>query len=531
MTVSGFTLMSRVLGLVRDVLLLRVLGAGMISDAFLTGFKFPNLFRRIFGEGAFNAAFVPLFAREIEDNGEVSAREFASVCFSFLLWTLLIGSIISIIGMRWIMAAFTPGFLIPADPNWQFTWEWFWEIVRYPHGTEKFEITVAYSRIMFGYLMCMALSACLSGMLNTLKIFAIPAFAPVILNIIFITTLGIIIPVFGFGADPMMCGKVVSWSVIASGIAQLALLLVTCKRNNMGITFHQPKLTPKTKRLMILMGPGIIAAGIKQVNLLIGQQIASVQDTAITWLYAADRIFQLPLGMIGIAFGVVLLPQITRLVRQGDESRVTSSLQDGISFSMLITLPAMIAMMIIPQSIMRVLFENGDSFLASDTSAAAAALAGFSVGLPAYILIKVLQPAYFAREDTKRPMIIAAITVIVNIIGSLILFPIFKHVGIAIATSIAGWVNLILLYWGIRKSLSISRPLVTKLSKTLLASLIMGAALLFIQNVLSSYLTGSMFWKIVSLGLLISTGLLVYIISALGVKATSLKELKSGFRK
>lgn len=550
MTVSGFTLMSRILGLVRDILIGRILGAGMISDAFFSGFRLPNMFRRIFGEGAFNAAFIPLFGKELVENGESEAHTFANRAFSLLAWTLLIGTIIALPGMRWIMAVFTPGFLEPADfifpvvnpigpsylltiPNsgWEFSWPWFWEMVKYPHGSEKFEITVALSRIMFSYLMCMALTACLSGILNTLKVFAAPAFAPVLLNLVLITALGFVIPFFGFQEDLVTCGVVLSWAVTISGFAQLALLWFSCAKKGYPIKLVRPMITPRIKKLLILMLPGIAAAGVQQINLAIGTQIASVQDTAISWLYFADRIFQLPLGMIGIAFSVVLLPEITRLVRKEDESGVTRSLHHGITFSMLITLPAMVAMFIIPQAIMRTLFENGEAFTANDSAAAAAALKGFAFGLPAYILIKVLQPAYFAREDTKRPMIMATVTVIVNIVGSLLLFPRYGHVGIAIATSISGWVNLLMLYWGIRGSVPLNGPVVQKLTRIIGASAIMGLGLVGAQIIASDFLISGTIERILSLTLIILAGVVTYGVAALLLKATSVTELKAGLKR
>lgn len=527
LTVSGFTLMSRVLGLVRDVLIGRVLGAGAVSDAFFAGFRFPNMFRRIFGEGAFNAAFVPMFGRELADNGKDEAQVFANQAFSLLAWTLLVGTIVAIPGMRWIMALFTPGFLLAEGQS--FSWSWFLEMLKYPAGTEKFETTVAFSRIMFSYLMCMALAAHLSGVLNTLKVFAAPAFAPVLLNIITITALGVVVPVFGFGADIETSGLVLSWAVFAAGVAQLAMLYGACRRRKMAISLWRPRWTPRMKKLLILMAPGVVAAGIQQVNLAVGTMIASAQEGAMSWIYYGDRIFQLPLGMIGIAFGIVLLPEITRLVRAGDESGVTHSLSKGYTFSMLISLPAMVAMLVIPEPIMRTLFENGDKFTAGDTTASAAVLRAFAFGLPAYILAKVLQPAYFAREDTKRPMLMAVATVATNVGLSLYLFPLIGFVGIAIATSVAGWVNYVLLYWGVRRTVPMNRDLVSGLSRIALAALVMGAALYGGLKVLEPLLNGAGWLRLLGLAVLIAGGMAVYVLAAFGLKATSLKELKAGF--
>lgn len=527
LTVSGFTMMSRVLGLVRDILIGRLLGAGAVSDAFFAGFRFPNMFRRIFGEGAFNAAFVPMFGRELADNGEDEARVFANQAFSLLAWTLVIGTIVAIPLMRWIMAIFTPGFLLESTES--FSWPWLLEMVRYPHGSEKFETTVAFARIMFSYLMCMALAAHLSGVLNTLKVFAAPAFAPVLLNIITITGLGVVVPVLGFDADVEKCGLVLSWSVFASGLAQLALLWIVCRRKGMAVSLWRPHWTPRMKKLLLLMAPGVLAASVQQVNLVVGTMIASSQNGAMSWLYYGDRIFQLPLGIIGIAFGIVLLPEITRLVRAEDEVGITHSLGRGYTFSMLITLPAMVAMLVIPEPIMRTLFENGVRFTTADTTAAAAALRAFALGLPAYILVKVLQPAYFAREDTKRPMLMAIATVATNVALSIALFPSIGFVGIAVATSVAGWVNYYLLYRGVKKTVPMTRVFVSQLARIFAAAIVMGAGLWLGRWLLSGWLNGAAWEQIVALTVLIGSGMAVYAAAAVGLKAMSIRELKAGF--
>jgi putative peptidoglycan lipid II flippase len=260
----GFTLMSRVLGFLRDTLIARYLGAKEVPDAFFAAFRFPNMFRRIFGEGAFNAAFVPLLANELEGNDRDRALAFANNSFSWMVVVLGLGTLVAIPLMRWLLALLTSGFLIPE--GWSFSWGWLWEMIAYPHGTEKFEIAVNYGRIMFSYLLCMALAAQLSGILNTLRIFAAPAFAPVLLNIVFLVGLTLIIPYAGFAERSEESGLVLSWCVCLAGFLQLALLWNSCRRHGFKLVPRRPKVTPQMRHLLVLMGPGVASAGVQQIN-------------------------------------------------------------------------------------------------------------------------------------------------------------------------------------------------------------------------------------------------------------------------
>ena len=508
-TVSGFTLMSRVLGLVREILIGRYLGTGGTADAFVAAFRFPNMFRRIFGEGAFNSAYVPLFARELEENGRDAAELFARRAFTILALILGAGTIVAIPAMPLIMWVFAHGFV--DDPA-------------------KFDTTVTLGRIMFSYLLCMALSAHLSGTLNSLKVFAMPAFAPVMLNIIFITALLVVVPALGLVGKFYEIGLVISWAVFVAGFAQLAALYISCWRKGIHVRPVAPRPTPRIRRLFVLMVPGIIAAGIQQLNLFVGTGFASGQDGALSDLYYSDRIYQLPLGMIGIAFGVVLLPDITRKLRGGDERGAKGSISRGSDFAMLLTLPAAVAMIVIPVPIISTIFERGE-FTRDGTLNTAAALAGFAIGLPGYVLVKVLQPGYFAREDTKRPMIMAAITVGVNIALSLALFPFFQHVGIAVATAVSAWVNVALLVRGLRGFWQPDVGLVAKVLRMVAASLLMGAVLWGVQQLMSGWFEGGFALKAAGLAALVSIGVVAYFAAAVAMGATSLSALKSGFRR
>ncbi|WP_159434971.1 murein biosynthesis integral membrane protein MurJ [Rubritalea squalenifaciens] len=661
MTVSGFTAISRVLGFLRDILIARYIGSGLVGDAFLSAFRFPNLFRRIFGEGAFNAAFIPMFGRRLDGEGQQKALGFASNAFSVLCVTLVIFSIIAIPSMKWIMSAVVPGFkpavvmtaphgeqleTVPftvqvggerniyfsdaankefeggrsivlknlrlvgegdkvwtnpfgdgarteelplesfvsgynekedarveaalaqgeeASPVYSLTnltqqgdqWvvapgdfgrirmgrghDYGWlegELVTgagateadvvevYKNHPDTFSLTVTLSQITFCYLLFMALTAQLSGVLNTFKVFGVPAAAPILLNLVFL--IGLVVFIWILGSD--LPGHVLAWCVAVAGVLQFVMLWWSCHRHGYEVRLQKPEFNGEIKRLFVLMIPGIASAGIQQVNLLVGSVIASFQQGAISWLYYSDRVYQLPLGMIGIALGIVLLPEVTRLLRSGKKDEASESIVRGAEIGLLITLPAAIAMIVIPGAIISLLFERGE-FTAVDASATSQALAGFALGLPGYVLIKVLQPGYFAREDTKTPMKMAIVTVLVNIVVSLALFPFIGHIGIAIATSVAAWVNVAMLWFGLKGLVKVDSLFWKRIGKLLLASVLMGLTVWVAQWMVSDWLVEGLIKKVCAVSLLIGLGMVVYAMLVLGLKAMTLQELKAGFRR
>jgi putative peptidoglycan lipid II flippase len=421
LTVGGYTALSRVLGLVRDVLLAPILGTGAVADAFFVAFRLPNLFRRLFAEGAFNAAFVPLFARRLEEGGELAAKAFAEQALAVLLTSLLAFTAAFMAAMPWLMYVLAPGFV--GDPD-------------------KFDLAIQLTQITFPYLLFVSLVALFSGVLNALYRFAAAAAAPVLLNVFFIAALAVIIPLTG---QP---GHVLAWTVAAAGLAQFLMLTVAASRAGMALRLPRPRLTEGARRLLKLMAPGVLSAGVLQINLLIGNIIASFEPGAISKLYFADRLYQLPLGLIGIGLGVVLLPELSRKLRGGKPEAAMASLNRGIELSMLLTVPATVALLVMPWPIVVVLYERGvfDRLASNDT---ALAVTAFALGLPAYVLIKILQPGFFAQEDTVTPLRIAAVSVVVNIALSLVLFWQIGFVGIALATALAAWVNAGLLAGGL----------------------------------------------------------------------------------
>lgn len=510
-TVGGMTMISRILGFIRDILIAFVLGTGLVADAFFVAFRFPNLFRRLFGEGAFNAAFVPLFARELETNGQAGAEKFARNVGSLLLTALLIFTALAEIAMPWLIYIIAPGF---------------------EETPEKLDLAIFLTRITLPYLACMSLVALFSGMLNTFGKFAAAAAVPIILNICLIAVMSA--AVYFNLAETNEAGIWLSWGVTVSGLLQLLLLAYAIKKEHYALTPQRPHLDANTKKFLKLSVPGIIAGGITQINIMIGTIIASMQAGAVSYLYYADRLYQLPLGIVGIAMGVVLLPELSRQLSQGNKDAIYNTQNRALEFSALLTLPAATALFVIPSPLIKGLFEYG-AFDAAATNATANALAAFAIGLPSFVLIKVFSPSFFANQDTKTPMIFAAISMVLNIVLSLILFSSLKHVGIAIATSVAGWVNALMLGITLQRRglFAIDAKLKSKLARTLLASLIMGVILLFTSQLTAPYLTTTtaLPHRITALITLVACGCAAYALSAQLTGAANFKELMASLKR
>ena len=489
-TVGGATIASRILGFVREIMIAALIGAGPVADAFYAAFRFPNLFRRLFAEGAFNTAFIPLFAKELEAGGNERAESFAKEVFSVLLVVLLSLTTLAILVMPFLVdTVLAPGFGV---------------------GSEKSLLTVDLARTMFPYLLCMSLVAMLSGTLNAFRRYFVAAFVPVLLNIIMIAVLAYCI--LWQTGNTAHTGRIMAWAVFVAGFAQLFMLWISVRRTGFHIKLGWPKLTPPVKRLVVLAIPAAIAGGITQINLLVGQIIASSQESAITFLQLADRIYQLPLGVIGIAIGVVLLPELARDLKAGEDEKASRTQNQALEFAMFFTLPSAFALFIIPELITSVLYERG-AFDKAATLGTSAALQAFALGLPAFVLIKVLSPAFFAREDTRSPMVYAGLNASVNIILSIMLFQIYGHVGIAIATSIAGWVNVLALVFGLmqRNLVPYEARVLKNCSLMLVASFFMAVLLYGALNIAGNYgFLNGVLRQILSLMIMIMLGISSY---------------------
>ena len=498
---------SRILGLVRDILMAGTLGAGLTADAFFVAFKFPNFFRRLFAEGAFNAAFVPLFGERLTTEGKESAQAFASEAAAVLVSALILFTFSAVLLMPWLMYAIAPGF---ADQP------------------EKFVLTIELSRITFPYLMFMALIALLGGMLNTMQRFAVTAAAPILLNIVLISALILIglgyIPHPGFG---------LAWAVTAAGIGQLIWIAAACARSDIMVRLPRPRLTPGVRRLLALMAPGLIGAGVVQINLVVDVILAStLREGSVSYLYFADRINQLPLGVVGVAVGVALLPLLTRQLADGDDAAANDSQNRAIEFALILTLPAAAALVTIGGPIVSVLFERG-AFDAAATTKTAAAVAAFAAGLPAYVLIKALTPGFFARQDTATPVKVAVFAMVLNVVLAVTLMQVMAHVGIALATACSAWINALALGFILhrRNQLRIDPRLRRNAPRALAGAIVMAVSLVFAEAALGPYLGGSSLEKILALCGLVVFGVGVYAFAAHLLGAVRVSELRSMLRR
>lgn len=463
-TVGGGTLGSRLMGFARETLMAAALGTGPMAEAFYAAFKLPNLFRRLFAEGAFNAAFVPLFAKEIETDGVEGARRFSEEVFGVLFTVLLVLTIVMELAMPLLMRTIiAPGF-----------------------EGDKYDVTVRLAVIMFPYLACMSLTAMLSGMLNSLHHYLAAAIAPIFFNVAMIGALA-----YGLWikADAVSIAYYLAYAVLVAGILQMLVLYIGVRHAGMSIGFRRPHLTPKVKRLLALALPAAVIGGVTQINLIIGQAIASMKDGAIASLQYADRIYQLPLGVVGVAVGVVLLPELARALKSGHMVEAESLQNRSIEFVLFLTLPAAAGIFALSDEIIRLVYERG-AFHPDATVTVAAVLTLFGFGLPGFVLNKALTPGFFAREDTKTPMRFTMISVFVNTALAMSLFPFFAERGIAAAESIAGWLSTIMLFVTLRRRghLNLEPALVSRTVRMLIASVIMAVAAHYAAVYFASYL-------------------------------------------
>ena len=512
--IGSLTLISRLMGLVRDVLIARFLGAGLVSDAFFTAFKLPNVFRRMFAEGAFNAAFVPLYARRIEEEGEAAADEFAKEAMAALLVMVAAIVIVFELTMPWSLSIIGYGLDKAVDPA---------------VGISPYYLAVVYAQITMPYLIFMSMTALFSGILNTRNHFALAAAVPIVLNMFMISAL---FAAGQAGWGQLYIGYILAAAITLSGFVQMALVVWGCKKAGVKIGFKRPRLTPGVKRLFILGVPGLISAGITQINLLVSHSIATMEKGAASWLTYADRLYQLPLGMIGIAMGVALLPALSRRLRAGDQIGARTTLNRAIEIAAFLTLPAAFALAVVPQFLIGGLFERG-AFTAETTEQVALALRMFAYGLPAFVLLKILTPAFFAREDTKTPMIFAGLSAAINLSLGVYLFFTIGFYGLALATSVAAWVNVVCLTWLLLKddSFKPDTRLLSRLPRILLASAAMAAALIAIAAPASKYLSGSFAKDFIVLGGVCGAGFVIYAAAAALLRAFNMSDIRDALKR
>jgi putative peptidoglycan lipid II flippase len=509
-TVGGFTLLSRIFGFVRDLLMAKYLGAGMAADAFFIAFKLPNFFRRLFAEGAFSVGFVPLFSRllgkEITPESQVAAEAFAGRVLAWLLPVLVIFLIIMEIAMVPVMFGLTGGFAGDAT---------------------KFDFVVELGRYTFPYLLLISLVSFYSGILNALGRYSSAAFVPVILNIVMISAL------YFFNDGDIGTARALASAVSIAGAAQLLWLYFAARRAGIRLKIPSPKLSEDVKELLRLIGPAAIGAGVMQINVLIDVLIAArfLPEGSVSWLFYADRLNQLPLGVIGIAVGTVLLPSISRLLAAKDFEAANHQQNRALEFSLFLTLPAAAALAVIAGPIIATLFER-DAFTAVDSSATAAALAVYALGLPAYVIAKALTPGYFARKDTKTPVRLAIVSLVINTTLNIILIQFWAHVGLAVATAISAWVNVAMLYAGLKKRghLTLTTTTKARISKFVSATAVMAAALWWTMPKLEALFVQDGMARVGGLAAVVAAGAGLYFIMILLLRGISPTEIK-GFLK
>ena len=498
-TVGGYTMLSRVLGFLRDILIAAALGAGPVADAFFLAFRIPNMFRRLVAEGAFAAAFVPMYSRRLEADGPGPARGFAEAVLAVLLGALLAITLVAEITMPWLMRAVAPGFL--GDP-------------------EKFDLAVLFTRITFPYLLFMALVALFGGVLNAHLRFAAAA-APLLLNLVLIAA------VLGFADAGPTPGHALAWGVALAGAGQFVWMALACRRAGIALRLPRPRLTPEVKRLLRLMVPAGLTAGVYQINLLVGTIVATLEGSAVSYLYYADRVSQLPLGVVGVALGTALLPMLSRALQAGDRVLAIDQQCRAIEVGLLLTLPAAAALIVIAEPVIAVLFERG-AFGAEAVAATGAGLAAFALGLPAYVLVKVLVPGFFARQDMVTPLKVSLAAMAANIALIAALFPALGFVGIALATAASSGLHAALLWWWLarRGLLVIDDRLRRRLPRMILASAVMAAGLWLAARGLERPLAGDLPGRILALAALVAGGMALFGLCAQVFGAARLGELR-----
>lgn len=496
-TFGGFTLISRIMGFIRDMVIAKYLGAGMLSDAFLVSFKLPNLFRSLFAEGAFNSAFVPMLSHKIAEKGKDKSQIFASKAISVLAFILTVFVILMMIFMPYVVKIMAPGFI--SDPN-------------------KIELTIALSYITFPFLLLVSIVSFQSGILNSLGKFAAPASTPIILNIVMIASVFIFMGITPTPAHSLAIGAT------TAGFIEIMWLMYNLRKENYHLRPRFDIFTmfkdPEIKTLFKRIAPGILGAGIYQINIMVGTILVSLVSTgAISWLYYADRLQQLPLGVVGAAIGVALLPVLSKELKSGKTEEAKTTQNKAIEYGALLSFPAAITLIVIGKLIINVLFQRG-AFGPFETEMTYKVLVAYSIGLPFYVMIKALAPNFFARGDTKTPVKYSIVSLVANLTLSLALIIPFKHIGVALATSLAAMISVSQYVWGLKKRefWSFSKELLVQIFKILICALSMGVVLVIAEkmcyNILGNWLDFGFFLKLLILGLIFIFGVACFCIIA-----------------
>ncbi len=494
-TFGGWTLFSRITGFFRDMVLANYLGAGTVSDAFFVAFKLPNLFRSLFAEGAFTSAFVPIFSQKLVEGGKAQAVRFALGAISVLVFCLGIFVLLMEIVMPWVVLVLAPGFVDDAG---------------------KIELASFLSRLTFPFLLLVSVVSFQSGILNSFGKFAAPAAAPVILNLVMIAAVWVFMPVIDTPAYRIALG------VTLAGVLEVIWLNYFLRREGVKISliYDLPGLF-KNSDIRVLfkrIAPGVLGAGVYQINMMVDTILVSLIGTgAISWLYYANRLQQLPLGVVGAAIGVALLPILSRQLKSEDVQEAKKTQDKAIEYGALLSIPAAVAIIILAEPIINILFQHG-KFGLFETEMTAQAVIAYSVSLPVYVMVKAMTPNFFARGDTRTPVKYSIVVLLSNLVFSLLLMKPFGHVGIAAATSLSAFVSFYQYVRGLKKRgfWCFSRELLFFVAKVVLCSLVMGAALeggcLALDALTGGWLKYSVFPKLFLFGGLCFFGVVTFCI-------------------
>ncbi|MDN6871396.1 murein biosynthesis integral membrane protein MurJ [Pseudomonas citronellolis] len=483
--VSSMTMISRVLGFVRDTIVARMFGAGMATDAFFVAFKLPNLLRRIFAEGAFSQAFVPILAEYKTQQGEEATRTFIAYISGLLTLVLALVTVLGILAAPWVIWITAPGF---ADTP------------------EKFDLTTALLRVTFPYILLISLASLAGAILNTWNRFSVPAFVPTLLNVSMIVFSLFLTPYF----DPPVMA--LGWAVLAGGLAQLLYQLPHLKKIGMLVL---PRLNLRDTgvwRVLKQMGPAILGVSVSQISLIINTIFASfLAAGSVSWMYYADRLMELPSGVLGVALGTILLPSLAKTYASDDRHEYSRLMDWGLRLCFLLVLPCALALALIAEPLTVSLFQYG-KFSANDALMTQRALIAYAVGLLGIILVKVLAPGFYARQNIRTPVKIALFTLVSTQAMNLVFIGPLKHAGLALAISLAACLNAGLLYWQLRKhDLFEPQPGWAKfLGKLVLAVLVMSAVLLGLMHFMPAWDLGGMPLRLARLGVLVVAGIVAY---------------------
>lgn len=494
-TIGGLTLVSRLFGFARDILLARVLGAGGVADAWQLAFQLPNLFRRLFAEGAFASAFVPLFNRHMAED-ETAAKRFAGEILAVLLPILVVFGAVMMLAMLWVLYAFANAEL--------------------RGDAAMFDLAVTMGRIAFPYLVFMSLATLIAAILNSLSRFAAAAAAPILLNICLLAALvwGAFQPVSGPAGEAARAatGVGLAIAVSVSGVLQLLWLYWFMRRAGFRIPLARPKITPRVKEMGALIVPAVFGAGVYQIARFIDLAFIRVlPDGSLTYMAMADRWNQLPLGIIGIALGTAILPALSRYISKAEDDEATRLQANAIELAMLLTLPCAVALFIAGFAFVKA-FMEGQAFTAEDARITGNVLQALVVGLPAYVLVKVLTPNFFARKDTRTPVYTAAASLVVTVGLNFALVPVLGVVGLALAGAVGAWANIVMLSVVLARRGFFRLPprVVGRLLRIALASAVMGAGLWALMQAVAPWLAGTMVMRLAAIGAIMGVSLVTY---------------------